>query len=56
MKHILFCSECKKYTMQTLCTCGKKTVSQKPQRYSPTDKFGEYRRKAKKIMAKKETE
>jgi len=39
--------------MQTDCTCGKKTVSPKPQRYSAIDKFGEYRRKAKRMIEKK---
>ena len=50
MKHILQCAKCKKYTMKELCTCGGKAVSPKPARYSPIDRFGEYRRKAKRIL------
>ncbi|MBI4452355.1 ribosome biogenesis protein [Candidatus Woesearchaeota archaeon] len=49
MKHILKCHICKKYTMKEECTCGNKTVMAKPLKYSPDDKYGSYRRKAKLI-------
>lgn len=45
-QHIMKCSECGKYTMKQEC-CGKKTESSQPAKYSPEDKMGEYRRKAK---------
>ncbi len=46
MKHILKCPDCSKFTMNDACECGAKTVSVRPQKYSP-GKFAEYRRKAK---------
>jgi H/ACA ribonucleoprotein complex subunit 3 len=46
-EHILKCSKCGKYTMQESCSCGGKAVNPKPAKYSPEDKMGEYRRKAK---------
>ncbi len=48
MKKILKCIKCGKYTMKEICSCGEKTISPKPAKYSPEDKFGEYRRLAKK--------
>ncbi len=33
--------------MKEACTCGGKAVNPKPPKYSPEDKFGSYRRKAK---------
>ncbi len=48
MKHIMFCSDCMKYTMNEKCPfCNKKTVLPKPPKYSPNDKYESYRRKAK---------
>ncbi len=46
MKHIVFCQECATYTMKEE-HCKKKTVSVKPPKYSPDDKYAKYRRKAK---------
>lgn len=46
-KHILKCVVCGTYTME-LEHHDKKTVSPKPMKYSPEDKFGKYRRLAKK--------
>jgi len=46
MKHILYCKTCSKYTMKEKCTCGNKAESTKPAKYSPEDKYGSYRRKA----------
>ena len=48
MKHILKCSKCNKYTMKEVCECKEKSVVIKPPKYSPEDKYGEYRRKVKK--------
>ena len=48
MKHILKCSKCNKYTMKDVCECGGRVVLVKPQKYSPEDKYGEYRRTVKK--------
>jgi len=37
--------------MKAACPkCGVATVSSRPPKYSPEDKFGAYRRKAKKMM------
>lgn len=48
MKHILKCQECGCYTLKEKCKCGGKAVSVRPAKYSPDDKYGNYRRKAKK--------
>jgi len=47
MKHIMKCAACNSYTMKDE-HCGKKTVSVKPPKYSPQDRWAEWRRKAKK--------
>ncbi len=47
MKHILKCSKCETYTMKETCSCGAKTISTIPLRYSP-QKFAKYRQKARK--------
>ena len=47
MKHIHKCSKCGEYTMKDE-HCSEKTHSPKPAKYSPEDKFGKYRRIAKK--------
>jgi len=49
MKHILKCPKCGIYTMKEKCPKdSEKTVSPKPAKYTPEDRMGEYRRKAKK--------
>ncbi|PIN86166.1 ribosome biogenesis protein [Candidatus Woesearchaeota archaeon CG10_big_fil_rev_8_21_14_0_10_44_13] len=48
MKHIMRCPVCGVYTMKEE-HCGQKTVNPKPPKYSPEDKYGGYRRKAKGI-------
>ena len=53
MKHILKCSKCEKYTMQDKC-CGVKTISPKPAKFSPENKYGKYRRAEKKKLLEKE--
>ncbi len=46
---ILKCKSCDTYTLETTCkTCKNKTLSTKPAKYSPEDKYGHYRRIAKK--------
>ncbi|NPA76285.1 MAG: RNA-protein complex protein Nop10 [Candidatus Diapherotrites archaeon] len=42
------CPKCGRYTLKDVCpVCGEKTVSAHPPRFSPEDKWGEYRRRAK---------
>ncbi|MEM5773180.1 MAG: RNA-protein complex protein Nop10 [Candidatus Aenigmatarchaeota archaeon] len=41
------CLNCKTYTFKENCPkCGNKTIFPHPPKFSPQDKFGEYRRKA----------
>jgi len=47
MKKILKCKVCGIFTMKE-SHCGEKTLSPKPAKYSPEDKYGKYRRLAKK--------
>ncbi len=54
MKHILLCQSCNTYTMKLICTCGKKTSPVKPPKFSPEDKYGDYRRKVLKPQLSKE--
>jgi H/ACA ribonucleoprotein complex subunit 3 len=51
-RHILKCSECKSYSMNEKCKCSGKAVNPRPPKYSPEDKFGAYRRKAKELLGK----
>lgn len=47
-RHILFCVNCKEYTMKEKCPrCGGATIEKKPPKFSPDDKWGKYRRAAK---------
>ena len=48
MKHILKCKSCGKYSLSEKCDCGGKAVTPIPPKYSPDDKYADYRRKAKK--------
>ena len=50
MKHILKCTKCNTYTMKEKCDCGSKAVTIVPAKYSPQDKYAEYRRKAKGLI------
>ena len=55
MKHILLCPSCKKYTMLPFCDkCQIKTLSPRPPKYSPIDKYAKYRRIATENERKKE--
>lgn len=48
MKHMTLCRKCGVYTMKDICIkCNGKTENPKPAKYSPEDKYGSYRRKAK---------
>lgn len=49
MKEIKKCPECKIYTFKENCPrCGKKTRRVIPPKFSPEDKWGDYRRMMKK--------
>jgi len=54
MKHLHKCPTTGEYTMKDVCAHGDKAVSPLPQKYSPEDNHGEYRRKAKKEEFEKE--
>jgi H/ACA ribonucleoprotein complex subunit 3 len=54
MKHLLKCPKCGIYTMKETCPIdSEKTINPKPAKFSPEDKMGDYRRKAKKPLLKK---
>jgi len=39
------CKACGEYTLKEVCVrCGARTVSPLPPRFSPTDRYGKYRR------------
>lgn len=38
--------------MKDVCGCGNKAITPKPAKFSPDDKYGSYRRKAKLEMSK----
>ena len=43
------CPSCGRYTLKDRCPeCGEPTVSPIPPRFSPEDRYGEYRRRLKK--------
>ncbi|MEK6856768.1 MAG: RNA-protein complex protein Nop10 [Nanoarchaeota archaeon] len=44
-KEIFKCQKCNAYTLKDNCPkCNHKTISPKPAKFSPEDKFGKYRR------------
>ncbi|MBS3134752.1 ribosome biogenesis protein [Candidatus Woesearchaeota archaeon] len=47
-KIILKCNDCGNYTIKDKCTCGGKAIDPRPAKYSIEDKYGHYRRLAKK--------
>ena len=55
MKEIRKCPNCKIYTFKEICPkCGSKTIRVIPPKFSPEDKWGDYRRKMKReILYKK---
>ena len=51
MSNLLYCKNCKVYTLDKICSkCKEKTISKKPPRFSPQNHYGEYRRKLKKLQ------
>ena len=46
MDKIFKCVVCNSYTLNKI-HCDKKTITIKPEKYSPEDKYGAYRRMAK---------
>lgn len=43
------CPACRSYTMKETCPkCGGTTIMAMPAKYSPDDRYGEYRRRLKK--------
>ena len=38
------CPECGKYSLNDRCECGSLNVTPLPAKYSPDDRYGEYRR------------
>ncbi|MBS3116326.1 nucleolar RNA-binding Nop10p family protein [Candidatus Woesearchaeota archaeon] len=48
-KTILSCTFCHRYTLCPICpSCHQKVVSPHPAKYSPLDKYGNYRRETRK--------
>lgn len=48
MKKILYCENCKEYTLKEKCTkCNNQTIRKIPPKYSLQDKFASYRRQIK---------
>lgn len=46
------CTKCQEYTLQDVCPrCGASAKPNRPAKFSPEDKYGEYRRKLKKLEA-----
>ncbi len=54
MKEIRYCTTCKKHTIAEECGCSLNAIPVAPARYSPEDKYGSYRRKAKEEERKKQ--
>jgi H/ACA ribonucleoprotein complex subunit 3 len=48
------CEICEKYTLKEICSCKNLTSVPIPPRFSPQDRFGDYRRKLKVMEKKKE--
>jgi H/ACA ribonucleoprotein complex subunit 3 len=45
------CGSCRSYTMMSTCPkCGGVTFMSMPAKYSPDDRYGEYRRRLKKEL------
>ncbi len=54
---ILFCDKCREYTLKEKCPiCEKKTIQNKPPKFSPEDKYGKYRRMTKNDINQEEKE
>ncbi|MDG6220554.1 MAG: RNA-protein complex protein Nop10 [Candidatus Thermoplasmatota archaeon] len=49
---MLICPKCEEYTLSTMCPkCKSPTRSPGPSKFSPEDRYGEYRRRLKKENA-----
>jgi len=45
---MFFCTKCKEYTLKEKCPrCGRKTIENKPPKFSPEDRYAHYRRMTK---------
>ena len=50
MSNLLYCKNCKVYTLDIICNvCNKTTICKNPPRFSPQDHYGVYRRKLKRL-------
>jgi H/ACA ribonucleoprotein complex subunit 3 len=48
---LMKCASCKSYTLRATCpNCSSPTVMAMPAKYSPEDRYGEYRRRLKMEM------
>lgn len=48
---LMKCAQCSGYTLRAACPkCGAATVMAMPAKYSPEDRYGEYRRRLKKEL------
>ncbi|MBD3209537.1 ribosome biogenesis protein [Candidatus Woesearchaeota archaeon] len=47
---ILKCPQCSRYGLAERCSCGARRATPKPAKYSPEDRYGAYRRAAKKTQ------
>jgi H/ACA ribonucleoprotein complex subunit 3 len=56
MKHILKCPKCGNYGLKEVCDCNHTRIEPKPPKYSPEDKYGKYRREAKKLIEEEKNE
>jgi H/ACA ribonucleoprotein complex subunit 3 len=53
-KHILFCENCKQYTLHETCLiCGGKALPPQPPKFSVEDRYEQLKRKAKEVLYKK---
>ena len=58
MTHLYKCLKCDEYTLsEKHCPkCGSTVTDPKPSKYSPQDKYGDYRRKAKRMVQRKQAD
>jgi H/ACA ribonucleoprotein complex subunit 3 len=56
MRHILKCTKCGSYGLIDKCECAGMRIEVRPPKFSPEDKYGQYRRDAKNILLKKNQE
>ena len=55
MNRLRVCKKCRVYTLKETCRlCGEPTVSPHPPRFSPQDPYGEYRRRLKREIMRRE--